>query len=409
MNIGIFTDTYFPQISGVATSTMMLERELTKLGHNVYIFTTSDPRAENVPNIFRLPSVPFVFLPTHRAAYLYPPKLFWLIKKLKLDIVHTQTEFPLGIFGRVVSEFFKIPTVHTYHTMYEDYVHYVANGKIISKGTAKRYIRIFCSGAKLIIAPVEKAKNSLLSYGIKCDIRVIPTGIDFEPFSEGRYSKEEIEAERKALGISECPTIITVGRVAKEKSIDVIIRQMPELLKRVPNVKFVVYGDGPARSELERLAASLDLKDSVIFAGAKPWESIGKYYRTGDVFVTASTSETQGLTHIEAMASGLPIVVKNDPSFLSVVTHEKNGLVFDTDEELTNCLERMLTDEALRQQISEEASITLETLSAEHFANQVISVYEDAIQSYEPPKIITSFKPLTSTIRRLTDFKLRWK
>ena len=121
MNIGIFTDTYYPQINGVVTSTCMLKEQLEKRGHRVYIFTAADPNAkEKLPRVFRLPSMPFFFQPSYRAAYMYSPKLLLSLKKLKLDIVHTQTEFSLGLFGKAVAEIYRLPLVHTYHTMYED-------------------------------------------------------------------------------------------------------------------------------------------------------------------------------------------------------------------------------------------------------------------------------------------------
>jgi len=246
MNIGIFTDTYIPQINGVATSTRLLEKELTKKGHNVYIFTTTDPNAkESAKNVFRIASVPFIFSPGNRYALLASPRLFFKLRKLKLDVIHTQTEFNVGISGTLASKFFKIPLIHTYHTMYEEYVHYIAKGKLVSKKFARRYSRIFCNRTNAVIAPVAKAKNSLLSYGVVKPIRVIPTGIDFEPFSREKYSAEHIVKTKQELGVPlDVPVLVSVGRVAKEKSIDVILRQMPEMGKLIPKLKFENDGTG---------------------------------------------------------------------------------------------------------------------------------------------------------------------
>ena len=136
MNIGIFSDTYFPQLNGVATSIRTLSNALRERGHNVYIFTPSDPRCEGQPeekDIFRLPSVPVYFVRDYRAGYIFPPHILKKISKLELDIVHTQTEFPLGFLGKLVSTTEGIPKVHTYHTMYEDYVHSIGGGHIISQ------------------------------------------------------------------------------------------------------------------------------------------------------------------------------------------------------------------------------------------------------------------------------------
>ncbi len=410
MNIGIFTDTYFPQISGVATSTKMLARELNKLGHKVYIFTTDDPKAEKTPYVFRLPSMPFLFLPSRRVAYLYPPKLLLKMKSLDLDIIHTQTEFPMGIFGRVVAEFLSIPTVHTYHTMYEDYVHYVANGKLISPNAAKQYVKLFCKGAKTIITPVEKAKKRLVEFGVSKDIQVVPSGIDFTPFQRGKYSQEEINAAKEALGLNLTdPIVITVGRVAREKSIDVTLKQMPKLLELMPEAKFVIVGDGPYLKDLKAMAKSLSVENAVIFAGPQPWDSIGLYYQMGDVFVTASTSETQGLTHIEAMAAGVPVIVKKDLSFEAIVLDQETGLVFKQDEELTHCIYRVLSDKSFAQKLVEGAYEIIKPLSCEEFAKRILEIYIKTLERHSPPRTKITLTPLINKIRVLKDFTLRRK
>ncbi len=376
MNIGIFSDTYEPQINGVTTSIKMLYNELTKKGHNVYIFTISDPKAEPSPNVFRLPSIPFVFLPSHRVAYAYPPNLILKLRKLKLDIVHTQTEFPLGIFGKLVSEFYRIPCVHTYHTMYEEYVHYVAKGHILTPKFAQTYSRIFCNRARAVIAPVEKTKESLLQYGVKRPISVIPTGIDLEPFKQGLYSDEEINEAKKEVGLNLTdPVIVTVTRVAKEKSIDVIIRQLPKLLEKIPTVKFVVVGPGPMIDELKELSASLGVQDSVIFAGPKPWNVIGKYYQMGDLFTTASTSETQGLTYIEAMAAKVPVVVKQDKSFEGIIADGRTGYCFDKDDMLPDVLYKALTNKQASAAVAENAYYAIQHLSSKYFADKIEDLY----------------------------------
>jgi len=387
MNIGIFSDTYFPQINGVATSIRLLSKELTKRGHNVYIFTTSDPNArQKSPRVFRLPSMPFVFLPSHRMCLSFPPRLITHMKNFKLDIIHTQTEFPVGIFGKIVSEVYRIPLVHTYHTMYEDYVHYIAKGHLIGPKFAKRYSRIFCNRAKAVVAPVEKTRESLSAYGVKRPIHVIPTGIDFEPFKRGRYSKEELIDLKNELGLDPCdPVIVFVGRIAKEKSIDVVLNQFPELLKKIPNAKLLIVGDGPARKALEESAEKMSIRNSVIFTGAKPWDDIGMYYQLGDVFVTASTSETQGLTYIEAMAAKTPVIAKKDRSMEGIIEHGVTGYYFEKDHELGSLLYDVLSDPEALGLAAETAYERIESLSASHFAENIEKLYEEVLKN-SPPK-----------------------
>jgi 1,2-diacylglycerol 3-alpha-glucosyltransferase len=195
MNIGIFTDTFCPQINGVVTSIRTLEKELSKKGHKVYIFTVSHPEIKkDCPNIFRLPSMPFIFLKSYRVGVLYPLKVVRMVKQLKLDIIHTQTEFSLGLFGKLMAKRLNLPCIHTYHTMYEDYVHYASKGRlsIVTPRMAKQLSRIFCNHTHLVIAPTKKVEQILKSYGVKRPIVIIPTGIDLEPFKKKYCNREEI-------------------------------------------------------------------------------------------------------------------------------------------------------------------------------------------------------------------------
>lgn len=382
MNIGIFTDTYFPQINGVSTSVKMLEKELNNLGHNVYIFTTSDPNSKDkFPRIFRLPSMPFIFLPSHRVALMYPPKLLLKVKKLDLDVVHTQTEFGIGFLGKIVAKVCKIPVVHTYHTMYEDYVHYFAGGHLITPKMAKRYMRNFCNRTDAVIAPVEKTKQSLIQSGTKKPIYVIPTGLDFDNLVTGRYSAEEIEEIRMELGLKkEDKVILFLGRVAKEKSIDVILRQMPKILEKETNAKFLIVGDGPWLGCLKKMSEELGVSDFVIFAGSKKWEDIGKYYQLAHLFTTASTSETQGLTYIEAMIARKPVVVKKDESIVDIVINNETGFYFEEEEEIADIIYHVLTDEEHTNKVVEKAFKSIQHLSAKQFAKNVESLYLKVIE-----------------------------
>jgi len=380
MNIGIFSDTYYPQVNGVVTSIRMLEDELQKRGHKVFIFTTTDPKdRQKRPNVFRLPSMPFVFLPTMRLGILYPPLLLLKMRRFKFDVIHTQTEFPIGIFGKIVSEFTRAPLVHTYHTMYEDYVHYLMKGHLVSPKMAQGYSRLFCNRADMVIAPVEKAKDSLVKYGVKKPIRIAPTGINFEPFR--KFDESDIIELKNELGLDESvPIVLYLGRLAKEKSVDVILNQFPALLEKLPNTKLVIVGDGPNREALAELTLKLGVKESVIFTGAKPWEVIGKYYKLGDIFVTASTSETQGLTYIEAMAAGTPVVAKFDKSVEGVLTDGETGYCFYSNDEAAEVMYRALIDIDGRKNMAKTAFERINHLSSAKFAETVESIYTEAIE-----------------------------
>jgi 1,2-diacylglycerol 3-alpha-glucosyltransferase len=272
--------------------------------------------------------------------------------------------------------------IHTYHTMYEDYTHYIARGHIIKPRTAGDFSRIFCNRAKHVIAPTAKTMQSLLGYGVKRPISIVPTGIDFAPFRRDASAQEETLEVRRTLGINaDDPVIVFIGRIAKEKRIDVILRQFAEVVRHIPDAKFVVVGDGPAMTELKDMTASLRLNNAVIFTGARPWSEIGKYYRMSDAFVSASTSETQGLTYIEAMAAEVPVIAKADSSLDNVITDGVNGFLFENDGDLGACIISALSDRPRLKEISTRACAGIEEFSSGRFSESVADIYAKAIEA----------------------------
>ena len=333
MNVGLFSETYYPEINGVATSVYMLKNELEKRGHNVYVFTTTTPGApEHEHNVFRVPSIPFIFITERRVGLFYQPRLAHVIKRLNLDIIHTHTEFSLGIFGRIMARELRLPVVHTYHTIYEDYTHYLTHFKALdrrAKAFARTYTKVCCNTVEQVVVPTEKTKKLLMTYSVHKDISVVPTGIDLDKFERSRYSEAEVHQLRESFGIRpEDKVLLYIGRVSQEKNIEEIITAMPEYMASRSQVKFLVIGSGPALERLQAMVEELGLKDRFIFAGAKPWDTIGLYYQLGDVFVSASRSETQGLTYIEAMASGLPVVAREDRCLEEILEQGVNGYTF---------------------------------------------------------------------------------
>ena len=394
MNIGIFSDTYFPQLNGVATSIRTLATALEKRGHNVYIFTPSDPRCHegyDTLNVYRLPSVPVRFVRDYRAGYVFSPFLAKKIIDLNLDIIHTQTEFCLGALGRFISTTQGIPLVHTYHTMYEDYVHYIGGGHIISKEMARDFSGIYCNTATAVIAPTRKTEQLLKSYGVTKPISIIPTGINTSNFRKDRFQPEEILELRHSLGLeADTPVIISIGRIAKEKSIDIVISALPKLIEKLPDLKMVIVGEGNEIENLGKFAESIGVGDHVMFTGGKPWDEIGKYYQLGNVFCSASVSETQGLTFAEAMAAGVPVVAKKDECIENIIDDKITGMLFESDDDLPDLLYRVLTDKVLSNRLSRASVQTMEALSVETFADNIENLYQGILDSGEHPRKISA-------------------
>ena len=405
MNIGLFTDTYFPQINGVGTSVHMLAKELTSLGHNVYIFTPSDPKRHNTEeNIISMKSMPCFIIKSFRIGLLYSPHELLKIKHLKLDIIHTQTEFSLGTFGKIISKAFGIPMIHTYHTMYEDYVHYIAHGVIITPSMSHTLSRIFCNSADAVIAPTQKVYDSLRSYGVCKNMFVIPTGINTERFKKSNFNKNDIIKLKLSYGFKEdTPVILILGRIAKEKSIDYIFQAAPEIFKQVPECRILVVGDGPYRSTLESLANELGIKDKIVFAGAKPWDEIATYYQIGDVFVSASTSETQGLTFAEAMSAGLPVIAKNDKCIEGLISDNQTGFLYNTQEEFIEKTVHAIKNRDSLTSLLDSAYESAQQFSSTTFGKRVESLYKTVLKYPEcfRPKYSDYEDILTSFPRKL--------
>ena len=394
MNIGIFSDTFFPQLNGVATSIRTLATALEERGHHVYIFTPSDPRCYegyDTLNVYRLPSVPVRFVRDYRAGYVFSPFLAKKIIDLNLDIIHTQTEFCLGALGRFISTTQGIPLVHTYHTMYEDYVHYIGGGHIISKEMARDFSGIYCNTSTAVIAPTRKTEQLLKSYGVTKPISIIPTGINTSNFRKDKFQPEEILELRTSLGLqADTPVIVSIGRIAKEKSIDIVIGALPKLIEKLPDLKMVIVGEGNEIENLGKFADSIGVGDHVMFIGGKPWDEIGKYYQLGNVFCSASVSETQGLTFAEAMAAGVPVVAKKDECIENIIDDHVTGMLFESNDDLPDLLYRVLTDKELSGRLSKASVEAMEALSVETFADSVENLYQGILDSGERPRKIAA-------------------
>lgn len=381
MNIGLFTDTYYPQISGVATSIQTLKNALEDQGHNVFIFTTTDPHLKKgtiEPNIFRFSSIPFISFTDRRIAFRGFFEAAKVAKEVHLDIVHTQTEFALGTIGKYVAHQMKIPAIHTYHTMYEDYLHYVLNGHLLKPYHVKQFTKGYLRNMDGVIAPSKRVESLLKRYGVKIPIRVIPTGVDIAAMNEA--PKEDI---RKKLGIKpDALVLLTLSRIAAEKKIDHILNVMPEIIDDFPEVKLVIAGDGPDVNLLKDQVERLTLEDHVIFTGDVPHEDVGNYYRMADLFISASDTETQGLTYIESLAAGTKCVVYDTDYTEYVFDNPIYGRTFKTQEEMLTEIKDYLGES--RKEIPQDMlQIKLKQVSATHFANQVHDFYQNAIENYQ--------------------------
>ncbi len=388
MRIGLFTDSYPPFINGVSTSVAMLKKALEKEGNIVYVVTVSHNvlkyEYDEKERILKIPGIP-IGIYDYRLSRIYPVSMINKMKNWKLDVIHSHTEFGIGILARLFAKQFNLPLVHTYHTLYEDYTHYITHGYFdkSSKKIVEYLTKFYCDKtANELIVPTNKIYRLFKDkYNFEKNIHIIPTGIEVDRFFVENVNKKEVDTLRKRLNLKRKDFVILfVGRLAEEKNVEFLINAQKTINNYDKNIKLLIVGDGPDKPKYEELARSLGLEDSVIFNGKAAWEEIPIYYHVCDIFATASTTETQGLTVIEAMASGkTPLCIKDD-SFLGTVTDGLNGRIFTTDEEYISQVFELFNNPNIRKKYNDQARIQAEHFSSKTYAQSVLVVYKRALK-----------------------------
>ena len=405
MRIGLFTDTYPPFINGVSTSVAMLKRALEQQGHTVYVVTVSNNALKHEydekERILKVAGIP-IGIYDYRLSSIYPVTLIYKMKKWNLDVIHSHTEFGVGILARLFAKQFNIPLVHTYHTLYEDYTHYITHGYFekSSKKIVEYLTKFYCDKtANELIVPTNKIYSLFKEkYNFTKNIHIIPTGIEVDRFYEENINKKEVESLKKKLGLKKNNfTILFVGRLAEEKNVEFLINAHKKLVEYDNNIKLLIVGDGPDKEKYEQLSKSLGLEDNIIFNGKAAWEEIPIYYHACDIFSTASTTETQGLTVIEAMAAGVPPLCIDDDSFKGTVTDGLNGKIFKNEEQYITELKELYEDRKELSVYSKQARVQAEHCSSRAYASSVIEVYNRALKEKKEKqglfkKIINFFK-----------------
>lgn len=373
MNIGFFTDGYLPQLNGVATSVDAWTRELERLGHTVYIIAPKYPGYQDTrKRVIRLTSIRFWKQPEIRLAVYPNPKAILDISKLNLDIIHGLSGGSISTLGLVIAKLKKIPFVFTYYTRWNHYTHYIFNGKLINPNMVQTLSRIFCNRCDYIIAPMAKIKDELISFGVKKPIAVIPSGVDLDQF--GKQKKGFL---RKITGIKYGEILLHIGRLGEEKRVDFLLESFRLINLKNPAVKLVLMGDGPDKERLKRLSEKLNIKNNVYFVGELNYSKINKVYSDALLFAFASTTETQGMVVLEALASGVPVVAVNDSVFEGIIKSRVNGVLTEDNHEnfANSCLE-ILNDASYRDKLSENARLSMKKLSISNTAKSFEKLYK---------------------------------
>ena len=379
MKILITTDTYRPTINGVVTSIESLKKALDRLGHDVRILTFSDSfNSKQEGDIYYMGSLGAgKFYPDARMNKLFYNRFYEDIMDWKPDIVHSQTEFTMFIQAKKIAKDLDIPLLHTYHTVYEDYTHYFSLNKKIGKELAKQFTKQIIKTTDGVVVPTNKIYNLLTEYNIHEDIYVAPTGINVQKLSEC----DDFDI-RSGYKIPEDKHIVLfLGRIGKEKNITEILQYLENIDR--DDIVFIIAGAGPFLSELKEICLNSKIRDRLIFTGMIDSSKVGNFYSKADVFVSASTSETQGLTFIESMACSTPIICRHDDCLDGVLIEGKTGFGYDTEEEFIYYLNQILDNKKLRDKMGKNCKqLVDENYTEDSFANKIEQIYTKVIENH---------------------------
>lgn len=381
MKILLTTELYLPAINGVVHSVITLKDELIRQGHDVRVVTLGKQDSYCPKNqVYTCSSIsinqiyPGARIMLKQGNHIINDIIAW-----KPDIIHSQTEFSTFRLAKRLSRLLSIPLVHTYHTVYEDYTHYISSSPKLGKKVVKYFSRYITNQADIIIAPTRKVADMLINYHVLTPIQIIPSGLDLNKIAKP-HTQEELQSLKSSLKLDDFnKALLFIGRLAKEKNVQEVLTFLSR--SKFQNYTFIIVGDGPYRKNLKQLSRQLGIQDSVIFTGMVEATEVAKYYQMADIFVSASTSETQGLTYIEAMANGLACICRKDDCLKDVIDQGKTGYQYQTETEFNKTLDLLAHQDSLREKIGQQAqAFVQEQYSQENFANQVLNVYQEAIQ-----------------------------
>lgn len=371
----LLTDSYRPTVNGVVTSIDELRQGLLNAGHDVRVLTVGPVRRTTFDGqVYRLPSLDASHIYPHaRLGRPLDRELLADVVSWRPDVLHSHTEFVAFWWTRRIADRLGVPHVHTYHTLYADYTHYFFPHQGMGRALCASFARRTLNRTDLVIAPTAKIERLLRGYGVHVPISVVPTGVDLTRFTPGEPSADLARTLGLTPGV---PVLLSLGRLAAEKNLAEIIDLLAGV--RAEPWQLLVAGDGPAAADLQAQARRLGLADRVRFVGAVDPADVPDYYRLADVFVSASRSETQGLTFLEALATGVPVLCRDDSSLDGVVVDGHSGRRYRTPEEFSQGLTWLLRDPALRRRWGRGALEVAAGLGRDSFTRAVCAAYDRA-------------------------------
>ena len=384
MRVLMVSDVYFPRVNGVSTSIQTFRQDLAARGCETWLVAPEYPVRwqDDDERVLRQPSRYLVFDPEDRMMKARTTLAACSELAGRVDVLHIQTPFVAHNVGLKAARLLRVPTVETYHTFFEEYLHHYLPllPASIARAVARTFSRRQCNAVDGVVAPSRQLADVLARYGVTRPIHTIPTGLNLDQFRGGNGA-----AFRAQHGISpDRPVMLLVGRVAHEKNIGFLLQVLADVARRVPNVLFVIAGEGPALPSLRRAAADASLERHVLFVGYLDRRGpLLDCYRAADVFVFASRTETQGLVLLESLALGVPVVSTAVLGTKEVLENAAGALVVREDvAEFAAAVARVLTEPALRAQLASAGREFVERQwSSREMARRLLALYEELVRT----------------------------
>jgi len=378
MRILIFSNTYKPTVSGVITSISLFRRGLIDANHEVHIIAPQYEKYEDEePYVFRFPAIDLSDRFNVSLVLPFQPLMEPTVRGIKPDLIHSQHPVWMGDLAVAFASDMNLPLVFTFHSRYDQYAQsYVPIVPGLASKVAEEVVRRYLRHCTHIIAPTPGICDLILrEYLVDVPVSVVPSPVDLDQYDEldpGRV--------RTMLGLEEAELLLYIGRLAKEKGLDFMLRAFVKIVAERPSARLLLLGEGPYKHALESEAGKLGLSGRVIFGGLIPHEEVPDYVAAADLFVFSSVTDTQGLVLLEAMAAGIPVVAVEAPGPVDVLSEGGGLLVSATEVDFSDAVLSLLADEARRNEMGKQALRAVQHYSVSATTACMLEVYEKAIE-----------------------------
>lgn len=389
MRVALFTETYLPAVNGVVTHVKTLKEGLEELGHKAIIVTadSSVKKTQIYNDVMYCPAVKLEKIYGYDVASPISADRLKMIKEFNPDIIHIHNEYGIGLSGVLIARSLKIPLVYTMHTMYDDYVYYIANTAPTQKlltSASHKYAKILAAAASAITGPSKKVEEYFRRCGVNKPVTVIPNSVETEVFNRYTIPKEKADEIRIRYGFSEDDLVFCFcGRMGQEKNIDTLLQYWAKNVKSDDGMKLLLIGGGPQLEEFKEDAAKLGITDTVVFTDRVEHKDIPPYYAACDCYITASLTECHSISMMEGQATGMPVLTIRDELNLDQIEEGVNGFAFRDADEMYGYMKKL---KAMSKEELDEIKLTsrnsIVSSGTKSIAEKLLLIYNDAISSY---------------------------